>query len=83
MGAGIQQDLEGGPRRSEAWPWWFDARDQRRPLRVAMNAQGASIDGNPRIKDVTVDIGCYEGIAEIFSDGFESGQTTNWTVTSP
>ena len=39
--------------------------------------------GNPRIKDGTVDIGCYEGIAEIFSDGFESGQTTNWTVTSP
>ena len=34
--------------------------------------------GNPRIKDGTVDIGCYEGIAEIFSDGFESGDVSAW-----
>ena len=40
-------------------------------------------DGNPRIKDVTVDIGCYEGIAEIFSDGFESGDTSAWSNSVP
>lgn len=39
--------------------------------------------GDPRIKDGTVDIGSYEGIAEIFSDGFESGLTTNWSNSSP
>ena len=40
-------------------------------------------DGNPRIKDFIVDIGCYEGIAEIFSDGFESGDTLAWSASSP
>ena len=36
-------------------------------------------DGSPRTKDGTVDIGCYEGIAEIFVDGFESGDTSAWS----
>jgi hypothetical protein len=40
-------------------------------------------DGNPRVKDGSVDIGCYEGIAEIFSDGFESGDTTAWSGSLP
>lgn len=40
-------------------------------------------DGNPRTKDGTVDIGAYEGIAEVFSDGFEAGDTTAWSNTIP
>jgi hypothetical protein len=40
-------------------------------------------DGNPRIKNLIVDIGVYEGIAEIFSDGFESGDTMAWSMTIP
>ena len=39
--------------------------------------------GNPRIVDGTVDIGAYEGIAEIFSDGFETGLATSWSATTP
>jgi hypothetical protein len=37
------------------------------------------LGGNTRVQDSTVDIGCYEGIAEIFFDGFENGQTTAWS----
>ena len=40
-------------------------------------------DGNPRIKDGVVDIGMFEGIAEIFHDGFESGNTSAWSDTVP
>ncbi|MGB5661046.1 MAG: hypothetical protein WBO54_16360 [Thermoanaerobaculia bacterium] len=38
-------------------------------------------DGRPRIKDGIVDIGFMEGIAEVFIDGFESGDTTTWSRT--
>ena len=38
---------------------------------------------DPRVKDVTVDIGAYEGISEVFSDGFESGDTSPWSSTLP
>ncbi|MGB5174984.1 MAG: hypothetical protein WBQ30_09615, partial [Thermoanaerobaculia bacterium] len=40
-------------------------------------------DGRPRIQDGIVDIGFMEGIAEVFSDGFESGDTTTWSRTVP
>jgi len=40
-------------------------------------------DGGPRIKDNTVEIGCYEGVGEIFIDGFESGDTSAWSSTVP
>ena len=41
------------------------------------------LDGNPRIQDGFVDIGALEGIAEIFSDGFESNDTSAWSFSSP
>jgi hypothetical protein len=40
-------------------------------------------DGGPRVIDGTVDIGAFEGIAEIFGDGFESANTDAWSDVSP
>lgn len=40
-------------------------------------------DGNPRIIDGTVDVGAYEGVATLFDDGFESGDTSGWSVVVP
>jgi hypothetical protein len=40
-------------------------------------------DGNPRVLDVVVDIGAYEGAVEIFRDGFESGVTSFWSPVVP
>lgn len=38
--------------------------------------------GDPRLQDGTVDIGMYEGIAyDVFSDGFESGDSLSWSST--
>lgn len=40
-------------------------------------------DGGPRIVDGNVDIGAFEGISEIFSDGFESSTTEAWSAVFP
>jgi len=40
-------------------------------------------EGNPRIKDGMVDIGCYEGIAEVFSDDFETDDSSEWSAALP
>lgn len=40
-------------------------------------------DRGPRIIDSTVDIGAFEGIPEIFTDGFESSTTQAWSSVSP
>ncbi len=40
-------------------------------------------DGNPRVLNVVVDVGAYEGVAAFFEDGFESGGTTGWDVVMP
>jgi len=40
-------------------------------------------DGNPRVIDGVVDVGAYEGMADIFEDGFESANTDFWSSVSP
>ncbi len=40
-------------------------------------------DRGPRIIDSTVDIGAFEGISEVFTDGFESSTTQAWSYISP
>jgi hypothetical protein len=40
-------------------------------------------DGLPRLEDLTVDLGAYEGEGMFFFDGFEGGGTGEWSDTVP
>lgn len=40
-------------------------------------------DGNPRIQGLVVDIGALEWFADVFANGFESGDTSSWSNTVP
>jgi len=40
-------------------------------------------EGKPRIVGGVVDIGMFEGLASVFSDGFEGGDTSTWSNTQP
>jgi len=40
-------------------------------------------DGNPRVLDGVVDVGAYEGVATLFEDGFETGDTSFWSLVVP
>jgi hypothetical protein len=33
--------------------------------------------------DGVVDVGAYEGVAPLFDDGFESGDTSAWSMVVP
>jgi parallel beta-helix repeat protein len=43
----------------------------------------ADLDGIPRPQGAGWDAGAYEALELIFADGFESGDTTAWTATTP
>lgn len=40
-------------------------------------------DGNARVINSTVDIGAYEGVATLFADDFELGDTSEWDSVVP
>lgn len=43
----------------------------------------SDLDGVARPQGLGWDAGCYEGVGVVFSDGFESGDTSSWSVTVP
>ena len=41
------------------------------------------LEGRPRPVGPAYDVGCYEGVGVLFTDGFESGDALSWSATVP
>ncbi len=76
-------------------PGFVDSAGRDYHLRIGSSAENAGTntppgglgtldcDGRPRLIDAIVDTGAFEGISEIFIDGFESSTTYSWSYVHP